>query len=773
MHRIGQQRPSGQLVAMIIALACLWSGSVGARAKGVVDVQNGGFEQGEAGSLPTGWFAPSAQRAGFTASMSVEMPHRGKACMEIRRGKPGRQPLSIVRQTIDATQFRGHRVRLSGWLRFRSPESDCEECSAGIWMRTGGHPPSYEDTEDNPVRSAHWTFAQVVCEVASDADSLTFGAALNKQGGAWFDDLQLAIVGRNGDNNEAPRILGERGIVNLVAFGRLLGYVRHFHPSDEATRIDWGAFAIAGIQEVEGARTAQDLRDRLERLFQPIAPTVRLSTLRLTPLADAYLRRPFSKDAKTTGYRHMGWPSPTSGTRPRRIVSSPEGSVDSILPIGSEVNADLGGGVWCSVPLTLYRGDHGTVPRGKGRLRGVHRPDGWVPTGNDRSTRLADVILLWNVLQHFYPYFDKASSDWLALLPAALREAATDSDGVAFEATLRRLTAGLHDGHASVSSRYTRPANLQWPFAWSFVGDRLVLTRIDRRLAKEARLGDEVIAIQGRSTSECVREATKLESGATLEAVRSRAVWSMLALAPSDTLTLMLRSPAGEVRQVQFERSPTALLTPAPPDSVSEIAPGVMYLDLRRITDEDLRAALPRINMSKGVIFDMRGYPQRTWTSVISHLVDSPVQSPGWGTPVVVRPDHVDTTCVWTNWVVDPELPRIRVRTAFLIDGGAMSAAETLLSFVEAYHLGDLVGEPTAGTNGNVTSVFLPGGYSIPFTGIKVLKQDGSPHHGIGILPTVPVTVTPVGLAAGQDEQLDRAVEIIQSSWSGSVGKAR
>jgi C-terminal processing protease CtpA/Prc len=84
-----------------------------------------------------------------------------------------------------------------------------------------------------------------------------------------------------------------------------------------------------------------------------------------------------------------------------------------------------------------------------------------------------------------------------------------------------------------------------------------------------------------------------------------------------------------------------------------------------------------------------------------------------------------------------------------------------MLGIVEYYHLADLVGEPTAGTNGNTTLVLLPGRYTIPFTGKRVLKQDGSRHHGIGILPTVPVSPTIEGVAPGRDEQLERAIEVV------------
>jgi hypothetical protein len=44
--------------------------------------------------------------------------------------------------------------------------------------------------------------------------------------------------------------------------------------------------------------------------------------------------------------------------------------------------------------------------------------------------------------------------------------------------------------------------------------------------------------------------------------------------------------------------------------------------------------------------------------------------------------------------------------------------------------LGDVVGEPSAGTNGNVNPFMLPGGYSVSWTGMLVRKRDGTPHHG-------------------------------------------
>ena len=67
------------------------------------------------------------------------------------------------------------------------------------------------------------------------------------------------------------------------------------------------------------------------------------------------------------------------------------------------------------------------------------------------------------------------------------------------------------------------------------------------------------------------------------------------------------------------------------------------------------------------------------------------------------------------------------------------------MATVENYRLGEIVGAPTAGTNGDINSFTVPAGYQITWTGMIVLKHDGSQHHGVGILPTVRVSRTRAG----------------------------
>jgi C-terminal processing protease CtpA/Prc len=112
-----------------------------------------------------------------------------------------------------------------------------------------------------------------------------------------------------------------------------------------------------------------------------------------------------------------------------------------------------------------------------------------------------------------------------------------------------------------------------------------------------------------------------------------------------------------------------------------------------------------------------------------------------------------------SSWTIAPAAPFLR-NVVFLTDGRAISAAETYMGIVEHYKLGPIVGSTTAGTNGNINPFVLPGGYRLWWTGMKVLKHDGSRHHGVGIAATVPAARTIAGVAARRDEVLEKGIAI-------------
>lgn len=734
---------------------------------------NPDFEQGTLGQLPDGWASPTSS-LGYAAELIEENPKVGKRAALLRslpEAQIDRQAFGNLMQTIDATPFRGRGVRFRAAVRIEGAERTAR---AQLWMRVdrpGQQPGFFDNMDDRPVTSAQWQYYEISGVIAEDAAVVNIGMMLIGKGKAWLDDVSLTDSGKVVTITEPARPLNQRGLQNLIAFTRLLGYVRHFHPSDEAASTDWNEFAVAGMRGIEGATNAGDLAQKLETLFQPIAPSLRVFPKGQRPPFAQKVLPPTNEPAlKVISYRHTGYgqKSPHQGQtytpyhseRVTREATDGKALLDTPDP-QQPFTVDLTEDVSVLMPLALYADAKGTLPRGATPQKSSGTPPIQY-SSNDRATRLADVALSWNILQHFYPYFDVVNTDWSRSLTEALTAAATDKDEIAFLKTLQRMVAALHDGHGGVYHRSEVVAHAA-PVLFGWVEERLVITQVGAQGANGLQAGDVVLKVDGKDAAEALAEEEALISGATPQWRRYVSVNKLRMGAKDSELKLEVQSGAATPRTIVLRRdAESQTLKEKRPPQVSEIKPGIFYVDLDRIKDEEFQAVLPKLEQAQGVIFDLRGYP-RVSPLMISHLIDKPVESARWLVPIITVPDQKKPLGYdeGGRWTLSPIAPRIKGKVAFITDGRAISYAESVLGIIEAYKLAAIVGEPTAGTNGNVNPLFLPGNYTLSWTGMKVLKHDGSKHHGVGIQPTVPVSRTLAGVAAERDEQLERAIAVV------------
>src|SRR5262249_50662861 len=115
--------------------------------------------------------------------------------------------------------------------------------------------------------------------IPQDAETIAFGFRIPSASGAHaalVDSIALTSLGDANAGNAPPDRLSARAVDNLTAFARLYGYVRYFHPSDEAANADWDALLRAGVERVEDAQSPGALRDALRDVFAPVAPSVRI-----------------------------------------------------------------------------------------------------------------------------------------------------------------------------------------------------------------------------------------------------------------------------------------------------------------------------------------------------------------------------------------------------------------------------------------------------------------------------------------------------------------
>ncbi len=435
---------------------------------------------------------------------------------------------------------------------------------------------------------------------------------------------------------------------------------------------------------------------------------------------------------------------------------------------GEYVQKKLGRGLSCAVPLALRGDGTHTYPRGaqrvlKNLVNGMNARTPEELRADNRNVRLGNVIITWNIFRHFYPYFDVVRVNWDKVLTRALKDAAADTDEEDFLETLQYMVARLEDGHGNVYhplvNRRAGP-----PFRAGWAGGQVVVTH---STAPSFRRGDVIVSQDGRPIDDVLIEAIKLISGSP-QWKRQRALLR-LGWGKRNTRVRFKINRRGQQWEVTTARKRTKPLDTPVRNSVEELEPGIFYVDLGRLNEEQFKETVPRLTGARGIVFDARGYVGFDARTVLGHLCGGRLLSPFWNIPQVIYPDGKKMVFSDSQWWVDPRKPRFTGKFVFLVHGYTVSASETLMSMVKHYKLAKIVGRTTAGANGNVNPFRLPGEYVVTWTGMRVLNQDGSRHHLLGIAPDVPVELTIEGVREGRDQFLEKAVEVLKKDMTEKI----
>jgi C-terminal processing protease CtpA/Prc len=602
---------------------------------------------------------------------------------------------AALSQSVDATPYRGARVRLRGKLRTAG------HAQGRLWLRVDRGETSgfFDNMARDPVMSETWADAEIIGTVDADATAIVFGELMRGGGTTWYDDLELSVQTKDGTWKA----------VEIQDGG--------FEGPDPLKSWNPGTGRRARSQSIEGWNVTAD-RSR---------PASGASSLRI--------------EAAT------------------KIVT--EELFEDVPAPGETVDVDLGSGLRARVPIALYSKDGHTIGDDPEVARHTQAAPLLTSTaGFDVIAGAADVIVVWNVLEHFWPYWNVISVDWNAELDAALADALDDHSIDDHVVTLQRLSAAAPDAHASTScsgeTERARP-----PFAVDLVENQVVVTA---SADKAVQRGDVIVSVDGRAAAQVLAAEEALISGSPQ--------WRLVR-----GLARFARGPIGSSLALRIRRGTTDLSVtvgridrdvseePSHPP-IERLNDGIYYVDLGRAPMSDIDAIMNLLATAPGVIFDVRGRPNSNH-QILSHLLTRADDSAAWlAIPHVIRPDHTPKSIpTWekTGWGMPALQPHIGGRVAFLTGPGAVSYAESVMGLVEHYQLGAIIGSATAGTNGDVAEITEPTGCRTTFTGLRVTKHDGSRQHLIGIQPTIPASRTIAGVIAGRDEVLEKALAYVRT----------
>jgi C-terminal processing protease CtpA/Prc len=333
------------------------------------------------------------------------------------------------------------------------------------------------------------------------------------------------------------------------------------------------------------------------------------------------------------------------------------------------------------------------------------------------------------------------------------------------------LVARLDDGHANIGKVPVAGAapRCQLPFTLRFIENEFVVDSIPGAIGEELRVGDVVVELDGRAIRDLVNELRPFQ-GASNEAGRMRRLEAPLARGPCGKAKLKLTIERDGTRRIVIERAPGAWessMRPTPHDRPGEtlqwLTPKVAYLKLSSIKQADIERQVSEIAAkADALIVDIRNYPSEFVVFALgSRLVDTSTPFatfllPRWGTPGAFD--------FGSPVRLGGDTPQFRGRVAILVDESSISQAEYTAMALRASPRAIVVGSQTAGADGDVSPIVLPGHVPLGLSGIGVFYPDRTPTQQTGVKIDVPCHPTIAGIRAGRDEILECALSALKGS---------
>jgi C-terminal processing protease CtpA/Prc len=405
--------------------------------------------------------------------------------------------------------------------------------------------------------------------------------------------------------------------------------------------------------------------------------------------------------------------------------------------------------------------------------------------------RLLAVFRLWNVFHYFHPYIELAG-DWDAVLPEFIARMEQVNSGREYALAVAEMAARTADGHTSLTGNPTLDAlygEAPLPFLVRWIEGAWVATAVSQDPAIRSshgaaepgetgedaeagktfdyvEVGDVVVSLDGAPVAVREELLRRHLAASTETGMRRKIADRLLGGPQGSAVAVTVKGRDGRLKTVELRRGPW---TPKPTGETIRLLPDNLgYVDLNRLTIQEIDGMFERLKGTRGIVFDMRGYPNGTGWDLAARLN---VRNARFGAlfrrPLVTGlggdDERAEQTSVSFAQPMPPsDGPKYTGRTVLLIDERTVSQSEHLGLFFEVANGTRFIGTPTAGANGDVTYFTLPGIASVRFSGHEVRHADGRQLQRIGLQPDLLVAPTLRGVREGRDEVLERGIEFLK-----------
>jgi hypothetical protein len=387
----------------------------------------------------------------------------------------------------------------------------------------------------------------------------------------------------------------------------------------------------------------------------------------------------------------------------------------------------------------------------------------------DSGVQLLSLYRFWNAVEYWSPHRGLAVVPWNGVLKEFIPRFALAKDEETYKRELFLLIAKLGDGHANLwDSLDARPpvGTCEIPVNVRFVENVPVIAGFRSSTSSDwggLQIGDVISELDGKAVSKLIENWRPYYS-ASNDAARMFAIGRFMTRGACGETKIAVRRDARKIK-LKVERQPTEKLEPParthdlPGPAFRFLSKDVAYLKISTAKASEAKQYVEEAVDTKGMIIDIRDYPSEFLVFALGSLL---VQGP---TPFarITQGDLANPGAFyWTAPIsLTPSQPHYAGKIVILVDETSVSAAEyAALAFRSAPNA-IVVGSTTAGADGNVSTLALPGGLHTMISGVGVFYADEKPTQQVGIVPDIEVKPTIAGIRAKRDEALEEALRQI------------
>lgn len=697
---------------------------------------NGGFEIMQE-TMPAGWYLQGDYtKCTLTQDSLVSKSGKYSLCIDLKENT------SVILTQQILPEYTGKKITLKGYVK----TENLEGAGAGLWLRIDPRL-EFDNMTDRPVKgTTEWKEYEITLPYdPGKMSGVAYGALVQGKGKVWVDDFRMFIDGvpvelltpaltkaeKDTISNSGSGIdfipADAKTIEDLKLLGMVWGFVKYYHPNVAAGEFNMDA-----------------------ELF------------RLLP---GYLK---AKDNKERDLYLFNWLESLGSYKKNTAKEDFSKLKVKFLPDLEWINH-------LSDPLSAKLNDvKGAYRNGKNQYVSLS-PNVWNPVFNenkyenmqdtDAGFRLLSLYRYWNMIQYFFPYKNLIGEDWKEVLPELIPLFLESKNKRDYTLAALKLIGRIHDTHANIygnpeieSYFGTRRAPLEVVFA---EGRAVIIGIYDKKLESAGlKIGDVISHVNNKPVRTIIREWQPITPASNYP-TQLRNIAGNLLRTNEPQIKIFIKNK-GETIAPTISSQSFYSLSQAGKDTVAfQLLPGnIGYIHNGFLKRKDLAGIWEALKNTRGLVIDNRNYPS---DFPIYHLCEYLAGSP--------RPFVQFSYVKLTDPGVFAFGASMNVGThnsgsykgkiAILVNETSQSSSEFHAMAYRALDNAIVIGSTTAGADGNVSPIYLPGGIFTYISGIGVYYPDGGETQRIGIVPDIESKPTVKGIKEGRDEVLERAIEIL------------